>query len=238
MRKITILLLLCFCLYSSKAYAVFDFVGKLEDGIELASDIKSQAEEMRNRIAEYKKRLTQGFAALGDCLSNPTKCDVNSLKSLAGDSIAAVTGASDFVSAMKGSALEKGNLPEYESEGLENSVHDTYVFKRGAGKSIERLRKNRKDINGIAINDTNALFAKAITTHHSIMFEDNALYQTEFGKDTDMEEIVRAQTVVSLYTQSRLARILELRANMVGAEVTLELTQQNNSNISDADKDK
>lgn len=230
MKKISLLLLLCFCLYSSRAYAVFDFVGKLEDGIELASDIKTKAEEIQNRIAEYQKRLTQGFAALGNCLSNPTKCDLNALQSLTGDSIAAISGASDFVSAMKGSALEKGNLPEYESESLENSVHDTYVYKRGSGKSIERLRENRQAINGIAINDTNALFAKAITTHHSIMLEDNALYQADFGENPDMEKILRARSVVSLYTQSRLARILELRANMVGAEATLELTQQSNSN--------
>ena len=103
---------------------------------------------------------------------------------------------------------------------------------------MQRLNENREDINGIVINDTNVLFSKAITTRHAIIMEDASIYQTDFGDTSgsddpenpknpeNIQKVVQAQTFVAIYTQSRLARILELRAHMVGAEATVELTKQ------------
>ena len=231
MKKIvSILLVSCFFFYSRPAYAVFDFISIIEDAIELVSDLQHKVIEIQNKIAEIKKRVAQGFELAGDCLSNPGKCDMEALGNFAGDVASAIQNGSDFISGMTGSAIATAtnNLMEYESESLEDNIRDTYIYKRGTGDDLTNLNKNRQGLNGVAINDTNALFAKAAATRHSILQEEDTIYQTDFGdaEGQNVEKIIRAQTVVALYTQARLARILELRANMVGADATLELTQQ------------
>lgn len=233
------MLLLCCFTYVRPAHAVFDFLAAIEDGIDLVIDIQTKVEQLQNKIAEIKKRVTQGFAVAGGCIQNPLQCDVGALMSFVGDGISVINKTLDGVYVMKKAKLmAKENLNEQCITCLEDEVRDTYIYKRGDGKDMKRLNENRADINGIVINDTNVLFAKAITTRHSIIAEDASLYPTDFGDDSgtsdpenaknpeNIENVVRAQTFVALYTQSRLARILELRAHMVGAEATVELTRQ------------
>ena len=242
MRKTISTLLLLSCLtYTRPAYAVFDFLAAIEDGIDLVIDIQTEVVQFQNKLAEMKKRITEGFAVAGGCLTNPLECDVHALENFIGDGLGVVSKTLDGVYAMKKAKLmAKENLNEQCTSCLEDEVRDTYIYKRGVaeGKDLKRLQENREGINGIVINDTNVLFAKAITTRNAIIMEDASIYQTDFGDNSgasdpenpknpeNIQKIVRAQTFVSIYTQSRLARILELRAHMVGAEATLELTKQ------------
>ena len=238
-NKIGILLLLCCLVYTRPAYAIFDFIAAIEDGINLAIDIQTKVEQIQNKIAEIKKRITEGFALAGGCIQNPMQCDVNALANFVGDGLGVISKTLDGVYVMKQAKLmAKENLNEQCTSCLEEEVRDTYVYKRGAGNDMQRLNENREDINGIVINDTNVLFSKAITTRHAIIMEDASIYQTDFGDTSgsddpenpknpeNIQKVVQAQTFVAIYTQSRLARILELRAHMVGAEATVELTKQ------------
>jgi len=240
MKKRISILLLLFCLvYTRPAYAVFDFIAAIEDGINLVIDIQNKVEQIQNKIAEIKKRITQGFALAGGCIQNPMQCDEKALKNFIGAGLGVVSKTLDGVYVMKQAKLmAKENLNEQCTSCLEDEVKDTYIYKRGEGDDMKRLSENRENINGIVINDTNVLFAKAITTRHAIIMEDASIYQTNFGDNSgasdpenpknpeNIQKILRAQTFVSIYTQSRLARILELRAHMVGAEATVELTKQ------------
>lgn len=238
-KKISILLLLCCLVYTRPAYAVFDFIAAIEDGINLAIDIQTKVEQLQNKIAEIKKRVTEGFAVAGGCIKNPLQCDTEALKHFVGDGLGVISKTLDGVYVMKKAKLmAKENLNEQCTECLEKEVHDTYIYKRGAGNDMKNLNENREGINGIVINDTNVLFSKAITTRNAIIMEDASIYQTDFGDDTgttdpentknpeNIQKVIQAQTFVAIYTQSRLARILELRAHMVGAEATVELTKQ------------
>ena len=48
-----------------------------------------------------------------------------------------------------------------------------------------------------------------------------------------MDEILQAQARVTTLTNSRVARIVELRANMISSESASELTQQSIANEED-----
>lgn len=240
MRKITCTLLLLCCLgYTRPVYAVFDFLAAIEDGIDLAIDVQTEVEHLQNKIAEMKKRITEGFSLAGGCIQNPMQCDLNALENFTSDGLGVVGKSLDGIYTMKqAEKMASEDLNEQCTSCLEEEVRDTYIYKRGEGADIQRLVENREDINGIVINDTNILFAKAITTRHALIMEDASIYQTDFGDSSgttdpenpknpeNIQKVLQAQTLVAIYTQSRLARILELRAHMVGAEATVELTKQ------------
>ena len=59
MKKLTIILMLCFCMYGSEAYAQFDIPGAVQEGMEKATDFKTKIEEYKNKIEEVQKRIKE-----------------------------------------------------------------------------------------------------------------------------------------------------------------------------------
>ena len=65
-----------------------------------------------------------------------------------------------------------------------------------------------------------------MATRHNIQNEaDEDVYTHDF-KQNNIEEILSAQNISCIMSANRLARIVELRAHMVGAEASASLTEQ------------
>ncbi|MBO5442123.1 MAG: hypothetical protein J6A09_06120 [Alphaproteobacteria bacterium] len=224
-KKIIIILCLSMLMCAKSSYAVIDPIAKVQSVLELAKELKNKANEYAKKKRDLEKRAKQGFEAGKGCFSNPLKCDKDAYKALGIDAAGFVKRKIKDIKVMSGSALAKGDLSKIKSESLITDVMQTYIYKRGQGKDIKKLSKNRKDNNAVVTDELSTMFAKGITTRNSIQKEDGKLYKKDFQND-NLEEILYAQDVVAIFTDSRLARILELRAYMIGAEATAELTQQ------------
>ncbi|MBO5038654.1 MAG: hypothetical protein J6C85_04280 [Alphaproteobacteria bacterium] len=225
-KKLLIVLLLSLLFYTKSSYAVIDILAQIQTGMELYKEAENKVHEVEKLKSDIEKRAKQGFSAASNCFKNPTKCDPNSFKALGIDAPGFVTDKIKEISVMPGSTLGKGDLSKKAGKDMMTDVEKSYIYKRGQGKDLEKLRQNRRDNNAVVTDELATMFAKGITTRNSIQAEDGKLYQTEFKKD-NIDEILKAQNVVGIVTDSRLARILELRAYMVGAEATAELTRQN-----------
>lgn len=237
-KRFFLALFISIFVYSHAAYAIFDFPAILQSGLELKSDVENKIKEIRKFEDDMEKRVKQGFAAATSCFKNPVSCGVKQM------------GKIDFASLSDSDALKKGfvtrvkkfpvmpnaeklkgdlnNAKQKMADTYQNTVREAYIFKKG-DDDIRRVRENRDNLNAVITDEVSMLFAKGATTRHSIQTEengdkDNEKYVKEF-KQNNLDEILAAQNSVGILTNSRLARIVELRAYMNAAPATSEMMQ-------------
>ena len=232
-KKFVIILLLFQLICVKNSYAVIDPLAYVQSALELYKEWENKVQEAEKYKRDLEKRAKQGFEHGMNCYANPIKCAPEAYKALGKDATGFVKDKIKEVKVMSGSGLGAGDLIKQASEDLMKDVEQSYIYKRGQGQDLKNLRANRRNNNAVVTDELATMFAKGITTRNSIQEEDGKLYQTEFKND-NLDEVLHAQMVVGIVTDSRLARILELRAYMVGAEATAELTRQNRE--ADADK--
>lgn len=226
-------LFLSIFIYSREAYAIFDIMAKVQSVLQLYKEVENKVQEATKKLRDIEKRARQGFALATSCFKNPTKCDAKALAAFALDSESWVKDSMTELRVMaKASALKKGDLKKKADEGLAQSVVNGYIYKLGQGDDISNTEFNRSQLNAVIADDAALLFAKAVAVRQTILAEDGSLYQSEF-KNENIDELLKAQNVVTIATQYRLDRILELRSYMVGAPATAEITQQ----VQEADED-
>lgn len=215
-KSLWIILLLTFVLISKEAYAVMDIMASVESGLK-------GYEETKNKILEYEKlvqneltKVRQGFDSLENCFGNPTKC---------GGAFTDITKAVEGVSAI-GDKLSEDGLVEQSPEKLADSIRKDGTYKKGQGKDIKKRNEMETKNNATVIDNIARLFAKGMVTHQSILLEDKDVYEAKFEKG-DLDEVIYAQSKISLNSKRRIAHILELRSYLHSAEALKELTQYN-----------
>ncbi len=232
MMKRIMIVAVCFSFLSiQEAYAVFDIMAAIQSKLELYKDVENKVQEMQKKISDIRKRATQGFEIASNCFKNPTKCDLNAITTFTKDSKSFVQNNIKEIRVMPNS-IESQELVETKDEELTNAVDESYIYTRRKGEDIERTNKNRKDINAVIIDDVAIAFAKGVATKQSIYQETGDLYQYDF-KNKNIDEILHAQNIVTLATQQRLNRILELKAYQISAQETADLTRQSHDDTSD-----
>ena len=234
-RKLCAAIMITMLFGATPSYAIFDIMAAIQSQLEFVKNIKNKVQEVQKKIHEAKTRAVQGFETAKNCYRDPMRCDVAAMKSLSKDAPNWIKSTIKDINVMpEATALKSGDLSLKAEKGLAKSVIDGYIYVRsvkGEGKidgkgDIERTEENRRHINAVAADDIATLFAKSVAVRQSIYSEDGSLYQYKF-KNNNIDEILRAQSVVGLATQYRLNRILELRAYMVGGPSTAEMVQHN-----------
>ena len=223
------------------AHAIFDIMAMVESGLEYAEEIKHKIAEIQKFKDDQLKRLKQGFDLANSCYKNPMSCGSSEMLKFLKEN-----GNSDIyikkrnqIFTMPGSEMGNGDIASQPQEKFAEDVVKTYIYKRGRGKTaggegdLVESKKNRDNINKVIANETALMFAKGATTRHSIQGEDDSQLYPDIGDKNNMDEILQAESRVTLATASRLARVLELRANMVSSQSTAELTQQTVANEDD-----
>lgn len=238
--KKRIFMILFFALFtcSRPAYAIFDVAAAIETFMEIKTEIENKVQEIQKYYEDMQKKLKQGFAMGASCFQNPMDCNPDALMAtlngLAG-TVKNVQPYKEMVFTMPNSVMnEPGALAQKSQEELLNDITKNYIYTAGQGDDINKTIENRKAISGVVANETALLFAKGITTRHSIRSEkDDDLYPNDLQASGDdpgnIDKVLNAEGMVLLLSASRIARILELKAGMISSEATSELTQQSNS---------
>ncbi len=228
MKTRFVICFVCLFFYNiNQAYAVFDLVAFVQSKLELATEIKDKVQEELKKLREMQKRLTQGFNAASNCFKNPMNCDVNAVSHFAATTAVAIDNRIKEARVMGDADELQDDIQNTEEDGLADVVEDSYIYERGAGDDVTRLEEYKEEINAIVADDVAILFAKATSARQAIITEDGTLYTTEFTQD-NVDEILRAQNIVEIATQQRLNRIVELRAYMFSAPLTLDISNQEN----------
>ena len=223
MKKIFMTIFLSVFLITNQAHAVFDVMATVQSGLELYKEVETKVQAIQKKVLDIKKRVVQGFAAATNCFKNPRKCDINAIVSVAGEFAGGIKGAINGVKALEGSGLDGDkDLMGSNSKNLDQNVKEAYTYKKGAGDDLNRLDEQRKKVNGIIADDVATLFAKGVVVRQLIKEEKTEdLYSTSIGNS--QSDILAAQNSVTLKSQERLTRILELRAYMISAQSSAEL---------------
>ncbi len=224
-KKLFIALFLSIFIYTREAYAIFDIMAKVQSVLELYKDVENKVQENLKKLRDIEKRARQGFDVANSCFKNPTKCDYKSLEALGKDSESYVKSLTEIHVMPGADELKKGDLQKKAEKGLAQNVKDSYIYKRAQGEDIKNTSENRRQINAVVADDAALLFAKGVSARQSILVEDGSLYQNDFNNE-NIDEILNAQNIVSIASEQRLNRILELRAYMVGASSTAAMTEQ------------
>lgn len=222
------------------AYAIFDIPAAIESAMEYKTEFENKIQEIQKQIEDMEKRLKQGFAMATSCFKNPTQCNPNDLMSTLNgiasmaSSVKNIAPYKEMVFTMPNSEMSKPGGLKKSQEELLNDIEKNYVYHAGQGDDINNTFKNRQAISSVVANETALLFAKGITTRHSIRSEkDDELYPSDLqvkGDDKgNVDKVLNAQGMILLLSASRLVRIMELRASMISSEATSELTQQSES---------
>jgi len=229
-KKFYITLFLSIFMFSRSAYAIFDIMGAIQSALELKKEIENQIQEVMKFKEDLEKRVKQGFAMASSCFKNPMKCDVKGFDKLI-DTGAGGSGVTrnNNIPVMPGAEKLKQDLTNIAEEDLGKIVKNTYRYTKTEKKDLQAINQNRANINGVIVDEISMEFAKGAATRHSIQAEDDSsLYPNDFGKDTNVDKVLDAQNRVGILTASRLARIIELRANMNSAEATVTMTETSN----------
>lgn len=217
MKKIYIITLLSFFFYSQNSFAFFaDPMAKVESTLKQIETAKNKVLEVKKTVQDTATKGIQGFENLKNCFGNPLKCG------------GAIKGLSDSMSGISsiGGALKSGNLSEKPLDDMAESVITDGTYQKGQGKDIERKNEKNKENNAAVIDNVAKLFAKGMVTHQSIILEGEDVYKADFSNN-NLDEIMYAQSKMSLNSKKRIAHILELRSFMHSADAIKELTQYN-----------
>ena len=213
MKKIYWTLLFSLVLYSGNAYATIDIWAKIMSAIQKGVEVKTQ-------VLQYKQEATNmgnKLKTIGGCFGNPGSCNISSLTSFANDGYSTIK-----KSPVLGPSLT-GNVQS--AEDTDKGVRDSGIYKKGPN-SIANTRKYKDNLDSVVADEAAILFAKAATAKLRIIEEDSSDLYVDPSGNNSMDEILNAQNQIEIITQSRLARILELRAYMSAAQATAELSTQ------------
>lgn len=222
--KFIAILFLSLFVYSRSAYAIIDIMAWVQSGLELKTEVQNKIHEIRKQIDDAQKRIKQGFSIASNCFKNPLKCDLKGFKNLA-------TGTMFKIPVMPGAEqMKTADLTDVINStgaaGLIKEVRENYIYRRNKADSLKELSENRKNIHSVIRDEIALQFAKGMATRHNIQNEaDKDVYTHDF-KQNNIEEILSAQNISCIMSANRLARIVELRAHMVGAEASASLTEQ------------
>lgn len=217
------------------AHAIFDVMAILESGLEYKQEFEHRVKEIQKFKDDQLKRLKQGFEMAKSCFKNPEKCASGEMLKYFDPEKNQTTYVKKVnqIFTMPGSKMGSGDIVKTSQESLDVDVEKTYIYKRGRGNDLKETKKNRDNINKTVANETALMFAKGATTRHSIQGEEDSTLYPDIGDKNNMDEILQAQARVTTLTNSRVARIVELRANMISSESAAELTQQSIANEED-----
>lgn len=243
-KRLCLILFFSLFIYSRAAYAIFDLPAIMQSVLEFKTEIENKYKEIMKLKDDIEKRAKQGFALASSCFSSidsggikggMSGCDIKGMQKFYKDTSDAVKNG--YIVRIKElpvmPAADKlkqdlNDLKKQMADAYQNTVRNSYIYKKGKN-DLKRVRENRDNINAIVTDEVSMLFAKGATTRHSIQTEENGdkeneKYTTEF-KQNNLDEILAAQNSVGILTNSRLARIVELRACMNSAPATAEMTQ-------------
>lgn len=225
-KKFYIALFFSLLISTKEAFAIYDFMAKVQSGMELKTEIETKVQEYRKQLEDMQKKLTQGFSAITSCFSNPLNCDIAAFSGYFDANKDDITMVKEIPVMENATLMQSANLSEVNTESLNEEVDNAYVYQRAQGKDLGNANTYRKNINNVISQEAEILFAKGMVSRHMIQDENNP-YPSEFTQN-NIDEILKAHDTVEIMIMSRLARIVELRAQMVGAEATSELTTQSN----------
>lgn len=240
-KRIFMILFISLFTYSRAAYAIFDVAAAIETFMEIKTEIENKVQEIQKYVEDMEKTLKQGFAMGASCFQNPLDCNPDALMATVkglSDAAKNVEPYKEMVFTMPNSVMSKpGELAKKSQEELLEDISKNYIYTAGQGDDINKTIENRKAISGVVANETALLFAKGITTRHSIRTEqDDKIYsklESKGDDDKGLDKILNAKGEVILRSTARITRILELKAGMISSEATSELTQQSNSGEED-----
>jgi len=234
-KRIFVALFLLVFAFTRPAHAIFDVLAILESGLEYKQEFEHRVKEIQKFKDDQLKRLKQGFEMATSCFKHPDKCASGEMLKYFDPQKNKTTYIKKVnqIFTMPGSKMAGGDIVKTSQESLDTDVEKTYIYKRGRGDDLVKTKKNRDDINKVIANETALMFAKGATTRHSIQGEEDSTLYPDIGDKNNMDEILQAQARVTTLTNSRVARIVELRANMISSESASELTQQSIANEED-----
>lgn len=233
MIKKIIMIAVCFSFVSiQEAHAVFDIMAAIQSKLELYKDVQNKVQEIQKKASDIQKRARQGFDLASNCFKNPTKCDVKAVKAFAEGSSSFIKDNIKEIRVMP-NGIEKDELVNAGDSSFAKKVEESYIYKRRQGEDIKNTNENRKNINAVISDDVAIAFAKGVAVRQSIYQENGDLYQYEFNNN-NIDEILNAQNTVTLATQQRLNKLLELRAYQISAQETADLTRQSLDEIPDS----
>ena len=225
MKKVFVIALIVSMISVARpANAIIDIMATIQSGLELKTEIMNKIEAVQKKIMDAYKRAVQGFQAASNCFANPLKCDIKTLGSLgkgAIGSIKSITGVRTVPGAEK---LASSNLKTESAKGLDKEIMENYTFIEGQKNSLEATAKKKQELNAVTADEIAILFAKAMATRQSIRNEKaEEIYSNDIGES--QSDILAVHNTLTLKSQERLSRILELRAYMIGADATKELSK-------------
>lgn len=218
-------LLITFLLCGKNAYAIFDPMATVESALELKDEIVTQVQEVQKFISDTQKRIKQGYAMATSCFKNPLNCGLKAATSLITDGKDGYKTIKMFPMMDGAVALLDKDLTKVKSEDVSNIVKETYIY-HDQKESLSKLRENRDQINSVVANQSAILFAKGAMMKTRLKNEESAeIYEDPSEKKQD-DSIQYLQGKLDITNATRLARIVELKAYMLHAQATSELTQQ------------
>lgn len=224
MKKACIIITLCatLLLYGKESYATLDPMATVESALELKDELVTQLQEFQKMKQDLEKRLKQGYALATSCFKNPVKCGLQTISSLAKDDGFKTI---KFFPMMPGTDLIYKDLTKMSSESVSEEIRASYIYHTGP-HSLENLRTNRDNINSVVADQSALLFAKGAMIKTRLLKEDSATIYEDPSKNNQADSIKYLQAKLDINDQVRLARILEIKAYILHAQSTSELTQQ------------
>lgn len=225
-KFLKILIVSSLIMYTANAYATFDFISNLSAYSEKVEDIKQKYLSYANAIEQAKTDVTKGYEGVRKCTSgNVSGCmnagqSIKELKGEYGDQIASIA-------VLPGSGLDTIQNKNAQ-EIIDNTKKAIYVANQG--NSIENANQRAAANNIMLADDIATLFAKSTASRQRILkdgTDDKETYSTKDpfnDKHSDTQTMIQGKARQRLNSISRIARIIELRAYMIGIPATSELT--------------
>lgn len=229
MKKSTLIIALItsLLLYQKEAYAIFDPMATIETALELKDEVVTKVQEVQKLKSDLEKSVKQGYALASSCFKNPVKCGLKGITGLSKNGSKRIKMFPMMPGAVE--ILDK-DLTKIKSEDVSDVVRSTYIYKQGK-KSLVNLRENRDNINSVIANSAAILFAKGEMIRTMLHNEkEDEIYEdpSANGQGGTVDTIKYLQSKLEIINNTRLAHIIELKAHILDAQYTAELTQQSN----------
>ena len=217
-KVIKILMVSFLIMHTTNAYATFDLPSAVSSTLEKVEDIKQDILGFYNQVMQAQQDITEGWKNVQSCI----KADVKGCKNALGN-MQNVEGQISVINVLPETGLDKvGDKDSREIiEGIKNAI---YVA--GEGNSIENAQKQLKANNAMLADDVATLFAKGTAYRQKILKDgvEESNYH-DFKEDDTLEYILKEKARMRISSAERIARIIELRAYMIGIPATSELTK-------------
>ena len=210
-------------LYPKKACAIFDPMATVETALELKDEVVTKVQEVQKFKNDLEKRYKQGYALATSCFKDPKNCGLKGIESISKDGITSIKMFPMMPGALD--SLDK-DITKIKSEDVSNVIHLTYTYVQG-DDSLKNTRENRANIGSVVANQAAILFAKGAMIKTRLQKEEDSEIYEDSSKYDQVDSIKYLQSKLDIMNNTRLAHILELKAYMLNAQFTAEMTQQN-----------